>query len=138
MRSPLLFRLVPAGLLLALFVLAGCSDLGKPILLRPAPELSADTLDFAVVSPGNSETGTLVIGNQTYKLSLMPSGVVRKGKLGVIGNGVVIDPAKNAAVKATEAVISADHSKVKVFVIPTNEELVVARETKRLLEAAKN
>lgn len=63
MRTPLLFRLVPAGLLLALFVLAGCSDLGKPILLRPAPELSADTLDFGVVSPGNGETRTLVIGN---------------------------------------------------------------------------
>jgi len=41
-------------------------------------------------------------------------------------------------VKATEAVISADSSKVKVLVIPTNEELVVARETKRLLEAQKN
>jgi len=52
--------------------------------------------------------------------------------------GVVIDPVKNAAVKASEAVISADHSKVKVLVIPTNEELVVARETKRLLEAARN
>jgi acetate kinase len=52
--------------------------------------------------------------------------------------GVIIDPAKNAAVKATEAVISADSSKVKVLVIPTNEELVVARETKRLLEAQKN
>lgn len=52
--------------------------------------------------------------------------------------GIIIDPAKNAAVKATEAVISADNSKVKVLVIPTNEELVVARETKRLLEAARN
>ena len=52
--------------------------------------------------------------------------------------GIVLDPAKNAATKATEAVISADSSKVKVLVIPTNEELVVARETKRLLEAAKN
>jgi acetate kinase len=52
--------------------------------------------------------------------------------------GVIIDPAKNAAVKATEAVISADNSKVKVLVIPTNEELVVARETKRLLEASRN
>lgn len=51
---------------------------------------------------------------------------------------VIIDPAKNAAAKATEAVISADSSKVKVLVIPTNEELVVARETKRLLEAQKN
>lgn len=63
MRTPLLFRLVPAALLLALSVLAGCSDLGKPILLRPLPELSADSLDFGVVSPGNSETRTLVIGN---------------------------------------------------------------------------
>ncbi len=52
--------------------------------------------------------------------------------------GIVLDPVKNAATKATEAVISADSSKVKVLVIPTNEELVVARETKRLLEAQKN
>jgi len=52
--------------------------------------------------------------------------------------GIVLDPAKNAAAKATEAVISADSSKVKVLVIPTNEELVVARETKRLLEASRN
>ena len=35
---------------------------------------------------------TLVIDGVSYKLSLLPSGVVRKGKMGVIGNGVVIDP----------------------------------------------
>ncbi len=29
---------------------------------------------------------------KTYKLSLLPSGVVRPGKLGIIGNGVVVDP----------------------------------------------
>jgi acetate kinase len=52
--------------------------------------------------------------------------------------GIMIDPVKNAAVKAAEAVISVDSSKVKVLVIPTNEELVVARETKRLLEASRN
>jgi acetate kinase len=52
--------------------------------------------------------------------------------------GIILDPAKNAAARATEAVISADHSRVKVLVIPTNEELVVARETRRLLEAQKN
>jgi acetate kinase len=50
--------------------------------------------------------------------------------------GVVLDPEKNAATRATEAVISATGARVQVLVIPTNEELVVARETRRLL--AKN
>jgi len=50
--------------------------------------------------------------------------------------GIVLDPAKNAAVRAEEAVISADHSRTRVMVIPTNEELVVAREVKRFLERA--
>ncbi|MBP1805780.1 adenylosuccinate synthase [Rubellimicrobium aerolatum] len=40
---------------------------------------------------GHNAGHTLVIGNQVYKLSLLPSGIVR-GKLSVIGNGVVLDP----------------------------------------------
>ena len=48
--------------------------------------------------------------------------------------GIIIDAEKNAATRATEAVVSTTNSKVKVMVIPTNEELVVAREAKRLLE----
>jgi acetate kinase len=52
--------------------------------------------------------------------------------------GIKIDAAKNNSCRATEAVISAADSAVKIFVIPTNEELVVARETKRFLEAKKN
>src|SRR3990167_9027526 len=40
---------------------------------------------------GHNAGHTLVIGNNTYKLSLLPSGVVRKGKLSIIGNGVVVD-----------------------------------------------
>lgn len=51
--------------------------------------------------------------------------------------GIVLDPAKNNSIKAQEGVISAATSSVKVLVIPTNEELVVAREVKRLLESTK-
>ena len=41
---------------------------------------------------GHNAGHTLVIDGVTYKLSLLPSGVVRPGKLSIIGNGVVIDP----------------------------------------------
>ncbi len=41
---------------------------------------------------GHNAGHTLVIGNVEYKLSLLPSGVVRPGKLSIIGNGVVVDP----------------------------------------------
>ena len=52
--------------------------------------------------------------------------------------GIKIDAEKNNSTRATEAVISAVDSAVKIFVIPTNEELVVAREAKRFLETKKN
>ncbi len=48
--------------------------------------------------------------------------------------GIVLDEEKNSSVKAREAVISSPDSAVKVLVIPANEELVVAREVKRLLD----
>src|SRR5262245_18892679 len=41
---------------------------------------------------GHNAGHTLVIGNKTFKLNLLPSGVVRGGKLSIIGNGVVVDP----------------------------------------------
>jgi adenylosuccinate synthase len=53
----------------------------------------SERADIVVRFQGGHNAGhTLVIGNQTYKLSLLPSGVVRAGKLAVIGNGVVVDP----------------------------------------------
>jgi adenylosuccinate synthase len=53
----------------------------------------SEQADIVVRFQGGHNAGhTLVIDGITYKLSLLPSGVVRPGKLSVIGNGVVIDP----------------------------------------------
>jgi adenylosuccinate synthase len=53
----------------------------------------SEQADIVVRFQGGHNAGhTLVIGNAVYKLSLLPSGVVRDGKLSIIGNGVVIDP----------------------------------------------
>ena len=52
----------------------------------------SERADVVVRFQGGHNAGhTLVVGNQTYKLSLLPSGIVR-GTLSVIGNGVVLDP----------------------------------------------
>ena len=49
--------------------------------------------DVVVRFQGGHNAGhTLVVDGEVYKLSLLPSGIVRDGKLSVIGNGVVIDP----------------------------------------------
>ena len=50
--------------------------------------------------------------------------------------GVKIDPEKNT-IRGKEAIISADDSKVTVWVIPTNEELMIAQDTAELVKAAK-
>jgi adenylosuccinate synthase len=49
--------------------------------------------DVVVRFQGGHNAGhTLVIDGKVYKLSLLPSGIVREGKISVIGNGVVVDP----------------------------------------------
>jgi adenylosuccinate synthase len=53
----------------------------------------SERADVVVRFQGGHNAGhTLVVDGKTYKLSLLPSGVVRPGKLSVIGNGVVFDP----------------------------------------------
>jgi adenylosuccinate synthase len=53
----------------------------------------SEQADTVVRFQGGHNAGhTLVIGDKVYKLSLLPSGVVRPGKLAIIGNGVVLDP----------------------------------------------
>jgi acetate kinase len=50
--------------------------------------------------------------------------------------GIVLDPALNAGTDSGERTISASSSRTKILVIPTNEELIVAREAHRLLTAS--
>ena len=53
----------------------------------------SERADVVVRFQGGHNAGhTLVIDGKTYKLSLLPSGVVRPGKLSMIGSGVVVDP----------------------------------------------
>jgi adenylosuccinate synthase len=53
----------------------------------------SERADVVVRFQGGHNAGhTLVIDGEVYKLSLLPSGIVRGGKLSIIGNGVVVDP----------------------------------------------
>ena len=53
----------------------------------------SEQADIVVRFQGGHNAGhTLVIGEKVFKLSLLPSGIVRENKLAVIGNGVVLDP----------------------------------------------
>ncbi len=53
----------------------------------------SDQADVVIRFQGGHNAGhTLVIDGITYKLRLLPSGIVRKDKISIIGNGVVVDP----------------------------------------------
>ena len=53
----------------------------------------SEQADVVIRFQGGHNAGhTLVVDGTTYKLRLLPSGIVRKNKISVIGNGVVIDP----------------------------------------------
>ncbi len=54
--------------------------------------LSAEADVIVRFQGGHNAGHTLVVGDTTYKLHLLPSGIVRPGKQSIIGNGVVVDP----------------------------------------------
>jgi adenylosuccinate synthase len=73
-------------------VLAGAQwgDEGK----GKATDLLGDSVDYVVRYQGGNNAGhTVVIGDETYAVHLLPSGVLSPHVVPVIGNGVVIDPA---------------------------------------------
>ncbi|MGO8738170.1 adenylosuccinate synthase [Rhodoblastus sp.] len=76
--------------------------------------VSADVV--ARYQGGHNAGHTLVIDGVTYKLSLLPSGIVRRGKLAVIGNGVVLDPRhlvkEIAELRAKGVAISRDNLRI--------------------------
>ena len=96
----------------------------------------SERADVVVRFQGGHNAGhTLVIGNQTYKLSLLPSGVVR-GKPSVIGNGVVIDPwallEEIERLKEQGVDISPDVLQIAenaTLILPLHRNLDLARET---------
>ena len=96
----------------------------------------SERADVVVRFQGGHNAGhTLVIGGVTYKLSLLPSGVVRPGKLAVIGNGVVIDPwalmAEIAKLGAQKVVITRDNLRIAenaTLILPLHRELDQLRE----------
>ena len=56
-------------------------------------DVLTETADLVVRSQGGSNAGhTVWVGDKKYVLHLIPSGILRRGKQCVIGNGVVIDP----------------------------------------------
>ena len=99
----------------------------------------SERADVVVRFQGGHNAGhTLVIDGTTYKLSLLPSGVVRRGKLSLIGNGVVIDPwalleeierlrAQGVAI-GTETLRIAENA---ALILPLHGELDRAREAAR-------
>jgi adenylosuccinate synthase len=98
----------------------------------------ASRADVVVRFQGGHNAGhTLVVGNQTYKLSLLPSGLVR-GKLGVIGNGVVVDPeallSEIARVRAQGLAVGPDTLRIAenaVLILPVHGAIDRAREAAR-------
>ena len=95
--------------------------------------------DVVVRFQGGHNAGhTLVVDGVVYKLSLLPSGVVRGGKLSIIGNGVVIDPwaltdeiaemASKGIATSPDNLMIADNA---CLILPLHRELDQAREQAR-------
>jgi adenylosuccinate synthase len=97
----------------------------------------ANRADVVVRFQGGNNAGhTIVVGSSTYKLSLLPSGVIQ-GKLSIIGNGVVVDPwslldeierARGQGLKIDpEILVLADNA---TLVLPLHRDLDSAREAR--------
>ena len=100
----------------------------------------SEQADIVVRFQGGHNAGhTLVIDGVTYKLSLLPSGVVRPGKLSVIGNGVVLDPRalieEIDRLAAQGVAVTPDRLRIAenaTLILPLHQQLDVARESSNI------
>ncbi|MEE9387576.1 MAG: adenylosuccinate synthase [Paracoccaceae bacterium] len=96
----------------------------------------SERADIIVRFQGGHNAGhTLVIDGKVYKLAALPSGILRKGKLSVIGNGVVLDPwhfkEELAKLRGQGVEINTENLMVAentVLILPIHGELDRARE----------
>jgi adenylosuccinate synthase len=101
----------------------------------------SEQADIVVRFQGGHNAGhTLVIDGAVFKLSLLPSGIVRPGKLSVIGNGVVLDPTalveEIARVTAQGVAITPDNLRIAenvTLILSLHRELDSIRETSNAL-----
>jgi len=99
----------------------------------------SEKADVVVRFQGGHNAGhTLVIDGVEYKLSLLPSGIVRPGKMSVIGNGVVIDPAalvkEMATLKGQGVAVSPKNLMISTsspMILPIHQRIDLAREAQR-------
>ncbi len=85
----------------------------------------AEKADVVVRFQGGQNAGhTIKTANQTFKLSQLPSGILRPGKVGVIGSGVVLDP-----FSLIQEIESVENQGIRI----TTENLVIAENTTLLL-----
>src|SRR6201996_6864035 len=97
----------------------------------------SEQADIVVRFQGGHNAGhTLVINGETYKLALLPSGVLRPAKLAVIGNGVVFDPQafldEVTKLKGQGVAISPENLRVAenvTLILPLHRELDALRES---------
>jgi adenylosuccinate synthase len=103
----------------------------------------SEQADIVVRFQGGHNAGhTLVINGETYKLALLPSGVLRPSKLAVIGNGVVFDPQafldEVAKLKAQGVAVSPENLRVAenvTLILPLHRELDALRESSNAITA---
>lgn len=101
-------------------------------------DILSEKADYIVRFQGGNNAGhTVVIGNEEFILHLIPSGILHRGKICVIGNGVVIDPKalldeieslKNKGIEVTNNLLVSDNAHV---IFPYHKKLDELRESRR-------